>query len=404
MMRGILLTVVCLAASAAWPVMAEDRPAASKDRPSAKPSAEKAGDKSADKSDPFVVPEGTEKELAAYIRRIGPPPVHDQATMERKRKAILKAAEKILAGKPSDSDRELAVQAKTFLLDDPVTLGAFADELKKAGQPKHARFVRRFIVVRGLRLAGYQLQRETRSGTPSAELQKQVKSAVGDVVKYLEESPPVLADKNVALVAGQVAEMTGDDRLAIATYSAMAKALAASKEPQLAFQKKIFEGMARRLDLVGKTMKIEGKLIDGTPFDWSKYRGKVVLVDFWATWCGSCVASMPRLRKYYDAYHSKGFEIVGVSADHRLADVQSYAKEKKVPWPIVYNGDRPSPAFDYYGVRIIPTMILVDKDGKVLSLDADGPYLKQWLAKLLGPMPAAKKATPDKAHELDRGE
>ena len=115
----------------------------------------------------------------------------------------------------------------------------------------------------------------------------EMKKAIGEAVEFLEESPPQRTDVSLAFTTGRLAEMSGDSELAANTYRSLAKVFAASNDLELAEFAKILEGVIRRLSLVGQKMKIEGKLLDGATFDWSKYLGKVVLVDFWATWCGA---------------------------------------------------------------------------------------------------------------------
>jgi len=118
----------------------------------------------------------------------------------------------------------------------------------------------------------------------------------------------------------------------------------------------------------------------------------VVLVNFWATWCRPCVAEVPNLKECYDRYHAKGFDIVGISSDHRRADLEDFVKAREIPWPTVYGNDKPSETIAFYGVHRFPTMILVGKDGKVVSLDVHGQELQEELAKLLGPADEGKNA------------
>lgn len=151
-------------------------------------------------------------------------------------------------------------------------------------------------------------------------------------------------------------------------------------EPELA--KKIHEALKSpiaRLNLVGTKPVIEGTTVDGEKFDWSKYKGKVVLLDFWATWCGPCVKEMPNVKKAYEKYHEKGFEVVGISLDNSKDDLVAFIKEKNVPWTTIY----PDTLSDKFLVEGIPATFLFDRDGKLVSISARGPRLEQQLEKLL---------------------
>ena len=123
-------------------------------------------------------------------------------------------------------------------------------------------------------------------------------------------------------------------------------------------------------------MRLEGKTLDGKVLDWAKYRGKVVLIDFWATWCGPCRAEIPNIKDNYKKYQRQGFDVIGISLDQMSSEeIAEFVKKEEVPWTICRDADSPQSMAAYYGIRGIPEMILVGRDGKVIALGVRGQAL-----------------------------
>jgi peroxiredoxin len=125
--------------------------------------------------------------------------------------------------------------------------------------------------------------------------------------------------------------------------------------------------------------------IDGKPVSVANYKGKIVLVDFWATWCGPCVAELPNVLKAYEKYHGKGFEIIGISLDSNKARLTDFVKAKNVTWQQFFDGQGwKNKLGQKYSVNSIPATYLVDKEGKLIAKNLRGEALEKAVAKALG--------------------
>jgi thiol-disulfide isomerase/thioredoxin len=108
---------------------------------------------------------------------------------------------------------------------------------------------------------------------------------------------------------------------------------------------------------------VEGMTLDGKKVKLSSYRGKVVLFDFWATWCGPCVAMIPHEREMVEKMKGKPFALLGVNVDEEKADFVSFMGDKdKMPWDHWYDGSK-GPVAKMFKVRAYPTMYLIDAKG-----------------------------------------
>jgi len=142
--------------------------------------------------------------------------------------------------------------------------------------------------------------------------------------------------------------------------------------------------ISRALAEGSKFPDFEEKDVAGKPLSIAKFKGKVVLVDFWATWCGPCVHELPNVLETYKKHHDKGFEIIGISLDKDKDKLLGFTESQKMSWPQFFDGKGWGNKLAVkYGVNSIPMTYLLDAEGKIIGKSLRGDDLEQAVAKAL---------------------
>lgn len=356
--------------------------------------------KGAEANDPYQVPDGDVNRLMRFLRtgkrRMNPKTVPDAQRMFW---TLDKAAERVFRSPDASVEQRLEVaRYRTFdylrslqvLNADGAgkKLNTFLDEASQDQAVEIQDFAK--LTKFGHRLERWpRMQPEDRDDL-IAEVQEGVS---GDDVKGVDVAV-------LLMLADSVAQSPEAGRVVEVIREALPR-LADSDDPGVARRVARLEGVVRRLDLPGNELEVEGTLLDGQQVDWESYRGKVVLVDYWATQCQPCIEELPNVQEAYRMYHDKGFEVLGISLDADKAAVERFVATHKIPWQTMFQhgADKNAswwghPMASKYAINSIPRAILVDQQGKVVHMNAMGKELSKALAELLGPADTNSAAVP----------
>ena len=224
-------------------------------------------------------------------------------------------------------------------------------------------------------------------------------AVVETVQKLLADPEAGEMQLSMANQAADILERTDHYEPAGQVLQLITERFSTSQDQELAAKAKDTVASAgKRLALLGKPLEFVGKTLDGQPFDSTSLKGKVVLIDFWATWCGPCLDEIPNIKKVYDQYKDKGFEVIGYNLDENQEELQRFFAVQQLPWPTVVSADTEKVGFESplavaCGVQSIPFLVLLDAEGKVVALHVQGEKLAEKLAELLGPATAAPAPT-----------
>ena len=166
---------------------------------------------------------------------------------------------------------------------------------------------------------------------------------------------------------------------------AVLKKFAEDKDPQFAgAAKQMLAQRGKMKDLKTKPVELKFTATDGKEVDLAKMRGKVVLVDFWASWCGPCVAEAPNVVAAYKKLHDKGFEIIGISLDQDKDKMEASAKKLGLTWQQYFDGKGwQNSISSAFGINSIPATWLIDKKGMMRETSLRGEALAPAVEKLL---------------------
>lgn len=204
---------------------------------------------------------------------------------------------------------------------------------------------------------------------------------IQDLVAFADEHRGNVAAAVALQNAGNLAEVLGEFDRAESLYRR-----GLEHRPPQEIYAEVANSVARVIARPGREIRdFTATTLDGETVSPASLKGKVYLLDFWATWCGPCIAELPHLRRAYKVWNDQGFEIVSISVDQNKEDLTDFIAKNAMPWLHVYDEDRAvdERLGDRFGVYGIPHTILVGQDGTILGGGYRGQALDEAVEKAL---------------------
>jgi thiol-disulfide isomerase/thioredoxin len=229
--------------------------------------------------------------------------------------------------------------------------------------------------------------------TTEADMAGVLKTINGLIVKYQQDGNREQLARLYLLDAHIYADALDDNAKAAAIWAHVTKTFPGTKA---AFEASKFLTQAKAKAVAPEPQVPEGlevgmkfpgfseKDSNGRPLSVAAYKGKVVLIDFWATWCGPCKAELPNVLAVYRKYHAQGFEIIGVSLDENRNSLANFTQAQGMVWPQYFDGQGwENKVAVKYGVHSIPMTYLLDRRGIIIGESLRGEKLGDAVAKAL---------------------
>ncbi len=219
---------------------------------------------------------------------------------------------------------------------------------------------------------------------PKANFQSIQEKWLDNLRQFVNDYPKAVDAAEAMLQLGMANEFAGEEEEAKRWFGRVVEEFPDSPGAAKA------AGARRRLDAVGKQIQFRGESPAGGVVDLAKFRGRVMLIQYWAIWCEPCKADMSIIRDLVAKY-GKHFGVIGVSLDHNVKDLAEYVKDNRLTWPQIHEpGGLDSRPANQLGILTVPTMILVDQQGKVVHRNIQAAELEREVRKLLSSSAAGK--------------
>jgi thiol-disulfide isomerase/thioredoxin len=289
--------------------------------------------------------------------------------------------EQIVAKTPAGTDRQMwlrqlvdtvgtAVQTNEFP-NGTVRLKAIYDQIQAGADTAllpHIRFT--YMTA----LYNQQIQQ------PDADAAKLQEKLIQDLEAFVNDYPKAEESAEAMLQLAIAEEFAGKDEKAAQWYGRIVADFASASVAVKA------AGAKRRLESVGKSITLRGKTLTGSAVDLDQYRGRVVLVHYWSTWCEPCKRDLQTLKALQAKFFKSGFSLIGVSLDSDARLLDQFIRAQQLAWPQLHEpGGLDSRLANELGILTLPTMILIDKSGRVVRRNVHAGEVETELEKLLKP-------------------